>query len=95
MSIKDKLVHAATRYDERESKKAGYNPYALGQYFARIDEVSADIERGADPRAAIVAGFNGRLASAMLKAIGQGAISKGEATSGSWCYAPVSKGGAA
>lgn len=62
------LVSAATRYDERQSKGKRYNPYALGQYFARIDDICADVANGADLRDAICAGFTGSLLNAMLKA---------------------------
>lgn len=91
MTIKSTLVHAATRYDVRQSKGKRYNPYALGQYFMRIDEVCADIERGADPRDAIVAAFSGSLLSAMLKAINADTATRDELTGlgKSWTYQPI------
>jgi hypothetical protein len=67
--IRTALVHAATRYDERQSKRKCYNHYALAQYLMRIDDVCTDIERGATPRDAVVAGFSGPLLNALLKAI--------------------------
>ncbi len=88
MSTKDKLIHAVTEYDRKQSTKRGYNHYALGQYFQRIDEICADIEAGADSRKAIVAGFSGRLADACLKAVGQSATTR-EENIGGYVYTPV------
>lgn len=64
------LIHAATRHDEKESRGHRYNPYALAQYFMRIDDIEADIARGADPAEAIIAGTHGSLRTALLRAIG-------------------------
>jgi len=65
------LVSAATQFDAKQAKKRYWNPYALPQYLARIDDVMADIEHGAPIRAALLAGFSDRLLSAMLKAVGE------------------------
>lgn len=91
---KDKLVHALTEYDRKQSTKRGYNRHALGIYFQRIDEVCADIENGAEPRAAIMAGFSGRVADACLRALGLPLSTDSESRGGSWCYAPVIGGAA-
>jgi hypothetical protein len=92
-SIRTALIHAATRYDVRQSKGKRYNQYALAQYFMRIDEVCADIERGATPRAAIVAAFSGSLLSAMLKAALVDAATADECTGlGKLTYQPTTKG---
>ena len=89
-NIRAALVHAATRYDVRQSKGKRYNQYALGQYFKRIDEVCNDIGKGADPRAAIVAAFTGPLLNAMLKAIDASPASRDEMTGlGKYTYQPV------
>lgn len=69
-ALRARLVSAATLYDRRAKNRRGWNPYALGQYLARIDEVAADVRAGAEPRAAIVAGFCDRLRDAMLRACG-------------------------
>ncbi len=92
MTTKDKLIHALTAYDQKQSTKRGYNPYALGQYFQRIDEIIADIDAGADPRQAITAGFSGRLADAALRAIGLTATTDQE-NKGGYTYTPVKAGG--
>lgn len=67
-SIKSALVHGLTQYDVRQSKGKRYNPYALGQYLIRIDEVCEDIANGASPRDAICAAFTGQLLACALKA---------------------------
>ena len=69
--LQARLVSAALRYDEKQAKKKGYNIYAMAQYLLRIDEVIEDIRGGGEIRAAIVAGFNGPLATALLKAVGE------------------------
>lgn len=90
MTAKDKLIHALTQYDVKQSKKRGYNPYALGIYFQRIDEVCADVERGADIRKAINAGFSGRLADCALRALGLPITTEAESISSPF-YNPVTK----
>ena len=82
------LIAAATKYDARQAKSRYYNPYALGQYLMRIDEICADIERGADPAAAIARGFTGTLRNALLKAAG---VTFTGAEDTAWHYRPVTK----
>lgn len=76
-TIKTALDHAATAFDRKQEQKASrdprayYNAYALPQYLGRVADVIADIEAGATPEAAIIAGFTpGPLRNACLKAIG-------------------------
>lgn len=88
-NIRDTLIHAVTEYDRRESTKRGYNHNALGIYFIRVDEICADIAAGADIRAAIVAGFSGRLADACLRACGLAITSNQENKGGAWHYQPA------
>lgn len=88
MNTKDILISAVTQYDRKQSAKRGYNPYALGIYFARVDDIMRDIEAGADVRAAIVAGFTGRLADHCLRALKLPITTKEEAF-GSPVYRPV------
>lgn len=89
--MKNKLISAATKYDARQAKGKRYNPYALGQYFARIDEIEKDITNGASPRDAICAGFTGSLLNAMLKAANLEKPSDDEWTGAGKpiCYTPV------
>ena len=78
MTLQDKLVHAATAFDRRQSQSRGYNHYALAQYLGRIAEVIADIEAGREVRAALLAAFSGRLLAALLKAADLPAVAKTE-----------------
>jgi len=88
MKTKDKLISALTQYDAKQAKRKGHNPYALGIYFQRVDDVVADIEAGADIRAEVVAGFTGRLADHCLRALGL-PITTDEEQRGGYCYKPV------
>lgn len=89
VSIKDKLISALTQYDQRQSTRKFYNPHALGIYFERVDDVMRDIERGATPRQALLAGFNDRLLDVCLKAIGEKPFTKEEMYSQSVVYTPA------
>jgi hypothetical protein len=89
--MKNKLISAVTQYDRKQATKRGYNNYALGIYFERVDAVCADVEAGADPRAAITAGFSGRLADACLEAVGLDKATDAENRSDVWCYTPISE----
>lgn len=66
--IRFTLVHTLTAYDRSQAKRKYHNPYALGQYLARVNDVMEDIEKGADPARAIAAGFTDTLAAKCLKA---------------------------
>jgi len=93
MNLKTCLVSAATQYDNREASKLGHNRWALPQYFQMIDDVCADVDRGANVRDAIVAGFSGRLANALLKAAGQSGYTVEDARNGGMTYQPVTAKG--
>jgi len=73
--MKNKLISALTQLDAKEfartkgKREKGYNPHALGIYFARVDDICADVQAGADLRAAIVAGFTGKCLVACLRAL--------------------------
>ena len=86
-ALRARLVSAATLYDRRAQTRRGWNPYALGQYLARIDEVVSDVRAGAEPRAAIVAGFCDRLRDAMLRGCGFAVAARYSETSAT--YRPV------
>jgi hypothetical protein len=90
MPLKNKLIAAASAYDRRRTTKPGYNIYALAQYFARIDEVLADIDAGATPRAALLAAFSDRLLDALLVGIGEQKHAKEEKTA-AWSYQPAAR----
>lgn len=67
----NQIVAALTAFDNRESRKRGYNRYAFAQYLLRLDEIEADVAAGATWRAAIIAAFDGRLRDTCLRAIGE------------------------
>lgn len=90
MTLKNKLIAAASAYDRRRAEKAGYNIYALAQYFMRIDEVISDINAGATPRAALLAAFSDRLLDALLVGIGEPKHVKEEKTA-AWAYQPAAR----
>lgn len=89
MDTRQKLIHAVTEYDRRESRKPSYNMYALPQYFARVDEIMADVAKGADIGAAIHAGFTGRLAKVCAKAVNVQV--PGTEPGNAWYYVPASQ----
>lgn len=70
-TVRSALVHAVTQYDVRQARGKRYNPYAMGQYLRRVDDICEDIAAGAAPRDAIVAGMTGPLLACCLKAIGE------------------------
>ena len=76
--IKFLLVHAMTAFDRKEREKAqkkprGYhNPYALGIYLGRLDDIMEDIKAGATVRSAILAGLTpGPLLNACLREVAE------------------------
>jgi len=89
----DRLIHAATAYDRRRAGKKGYNHYALGQYFARIEEVEADVAAGATIRQALLAAFSDRLLDAMLVGVGEPKFTMDEKNSrfGRVTYQPAAR----
>ena len=89
-TVHRKLVMALTEYDRKQAGKRGYNPYALGQYIARLHDIDADIENGAPVRDAIVAAFSGRLLDVCLRAVGEPKAQLSDRRSSSYCYRPAS-----
>lgn len=69
MNTRDKLIHAATEYDRKQSTRRGYNPYALSQYFAAIDETMAQVDKGVSIKTALAENFNDRLLTVLVKAV--------------------------
>lgn len=78
MTLHEKLVHAATEYDRKQSTKRHYNPYAIGHYFNAISKVHEDMDAGKTIRQAILLNFNGRLCDHMLKAVGEPKFTRDE-----------------
>ena len=89
MMIKARLISAALAYDVRQYNRPGYNRYALPQYVARIHEICAALPADALPaddsvRKAVLRGFSGRLANALLKGMGQPKATSEEAREAGW-----------
>jgi hypothetical protein len=83
-----RLTMALTEYDRRQSKTRWYNPHALGIYLERAQNIRDDVNAGADFRAAIVAGFSGKLVDFLLRKLGL-PITTNEEQRGGWFYRPV------
>jgi len=81
--MKQILIHAVTEYDRKQSAKRGWNPYALTQYRARIEEVDQE-------PAPAYAAFTGRMLDVCLKAVGQAKSTDNEQM-GEIVYTPISK----
>lgn len=77
--IRHKLSHAATDYDRKQSTRKGYNMYALSHYLGAIQDIETAVDAGIPLREAIVTYTNGRLATALLKAVGLPALTIEEA----------------
>lgn len=91
-TVRTALVHALTQYDVRQARGKRYNPYALAQYLNRIDDICADIAKGATPRAACTAAFTGSLLACALKAIGADGATRDDLTgAGKVTYQPASR----
>lgn len=65
------LAHAVTQYDMAQSRKRGYNRYALGQYLQAVESVDEALRRGKPLREAICNAFCGRLLDVCLKAVNE------------------------
>jgi hypothetical protein len=90
-TVRSALVHAVTQYDVRQARGKRYNRYAVGQYLRRVDDICDDIAKGAQPRAAIVAGMTGSLLACCLKAVGEAAPTRDELNgTGKYTYQPAS-----
>ncbi len=70
MTLRDQLQHTLIEYDRKESRKQGYNVYALALYLEALDSAMEYIEQGKDVRKVLTGHFNGRLCNALLKTAG-------------------------
>jgi hypothetical protein len=66
-----KILTAVTKYDIQQSKKPGYNIYALGHYCKAVSNTMEHIEAGYPVRLSILNCFCGRLLDRVLKAAGE------------------------
>lgn len=69
MDTKSKLEHAVTSYDRKQSTKRGHNPYALGHYFAALNEAEAMTIKGTAWKQALEAVFCDRILQVCLSAL--------------------------
>lgn len=86
-------IMAYDRQEEAKAKKKGiyHSIYGMPLLLGRVHEVVADIERGADVRRAILAGFNGRTADMALKAVGLPRATQDEKRGGMGGYRPITE----
>jgi hypothetical protein len=82
MTDHQKIVHAFTEHDRRESLKRHYNRYALAQYCEAGSRVAAYVSLGYNQRDAVLACFCGPLANKILRALGLPLMTKDEARYG-------------
>ena len=87
--IRFQLIHAVTDYDKRQSRRSGYNRYALPQYCAAVNNIMADLDSGADLRAAVCAALLGRLLSRALRELGLPDFTIAERQAQTTCYTPA------
>ena len=71
MDTRTKLIFAAIEYDRRQEARPGYNPHALPQYMWAVDNIMEYVGEGTPIRQAIVWCATGRLATALLRAVGE------------------------
>jgi len=69
MDTKQKLIHALTEYDRKQSMRRGYNPHALAIYFGALDEAENAVNRGQSWWLALTERFNDRVLDVCLKAV--------------------------
>ncbi len=69
--LNHKLTHAVTEYDRKQSKRKGYNMYALSHYLGACQEIAKEVDTGVNIRKACVEHLTGRLLDVVLKAIGE------------------------
>lgn len=65
-----KLLNIVVEYDRRQSKRKGYNPYALGHYCGAVGNVIDAIDNGKPIEEALKAGFCGSLLRHVAKKLG-------------------------
>lgn len=68
-AIHDTVRHVLIEHDKAESRKASFNPYALGLYLEAMQSSMRFINAGADPREVLIGHFNGRILAKCLKAL--------------------------
>jgi len=69
LPIHDRIVHALTAYDRKQSTRKGYNVYALPLYFRALDEACEIVAGGASWENALTEVFEGPVLKAAMKAV--------------------------
>lgn len=69
IEVREKLTHALTQWDIKQSKKRGYNPYALGQYLIAVDRVTNAMNCGVTIREALLDNFCDRILNLCIKTL--------------------------
>ena len=72
MTTLDQLQSLLTQWDIKQSKKRGYNPYALGIYFEAAERAANLIDDGAYVKESLAKCFNDRLLTFLEKGMGVG-----------------------
>jgi hypothetical protein len=67
MNLHSQLDHILTQWDIKQSTKRGYNPFALGIYLERAEDLAKDVAQGATISDAIDKHFCDRLAAMLHK----------------------------
>ena len=67
MDFQSQLDHYLTQWDIKQSTKRGYNPFALGIYLERAEDLATDVAQGATISAAIDVHFCDRIAAMLHK----------------------------
>ena len=55
------VLNSVTEYDRKQAGKPGYNPFALAQYIAKLEDFQTLLESGVTIKRAIMKCFVGRL----------------------------------
>ena len=69
--LSHRLTHAVTAYDIKQSRRKGYNGYALSLYLGACQECMRAIKTTGDIRSALTTSFCGRLLDVVLRAVGE------------------------
>lgn len=79
-SQRNRLLHAVTQYDIKQSTKKFYNHYALAQYLMAVDRARDAMLDNPNMtiRQALITAFNGRLLDVCFKAVGEPTSTKAE-----------------
>lgn len=69
LPVRDRLVHALTAYDRKQSVRRGYNMHALSLYFMALDNAAELVSQGHTWPTALSEVFEGPVLKAALKAL--------------------------